>query len=55
MCSATAPWGTKHLAFETEHFAYYADEPVCDSLGDWMERDYAQVTVWLGAEPTKRA
>lgn len=53
-CVAPPPPGAPStLAFETEHFAYYADEPVCDSLGDWMERDYAQVTAWLGTEPKK--
>lgn len=53
-CEAPPPPGAPStLAFETEHFAYYADEPVCDSLGDWMERDYAQVTAWLGTEPRK--
>ncbi len=54
-CEAPPPPGAPStLAFETEHFAYYAEEPVCDSLGERMEQDYAVVTAWLGAEPKRK-
>ncbi len=36
------------LAFETEHFEYYADEPVCDTLGTRLDEDYEAVAGYLG-------
>ncbi|MBM4364950.1 MAG: hypothetical protein FJ102_01965 [Deltaproteobacteria bacterium] len=44
------------LAFETEHFEYYADEPVCETLGTRLEEDYEAVTGYLGvADSVPRA
>lgn len=58
-CGCEQPEGTEEqfpegapqaLAFETEHFRYFADEPVCDSLGQRMEQEYEAGRSFLGID-----
>ncbi len=44
------PGAPRTVAFTTDHFAYYSDDPVCPTLGDWMETDYSATRAFLGLE-----
>jgi hypothetical protein len=41
------------LRFQTAHFRYhaFAARPICDGLGDWLERQFSAVTGFLGVQP----
>lgn len=38
------------VVFQTEHFTYYSDEPVCEDLGSRLEEFYREATRFLGIE-----
>lgn len=40
-----------NIAFQTAHFTYYSDTPVCDELGARMEDNYARTSEMLGVVP----